>query len=331
MNLFVSDFNLQAWRYIQRYDPQKAPDVTLFYGPKGIGKSLLLRYLLRRMNEREGTLFAEKEGTLLIEAGTFSRHYGYAAQENKLKSFRQRYRTARLLLIDDLQLLAGKEKTLEELQSTYEEIVQNGGKIVASLTADTLQLDFLGKRLASRFLGGVIIPLLKPQGRELENFITSYVWQEKFLPEPEISGFIAEHTDNLAEAVNIIEQFVSYAEMKQDVLSWVCFREYWQQRVRQQQMAAEPHNIIKKTAEIMGIPEEELTGPGRNPEAAEARNMAIYVIRTLCHLSYPGIAGYFRRSHSTIMASHKKISEQLTKNRELEVKYRKILEFFTEK
>ena len=52
MNCFISDFNLQAWRLIQRYDPAKAPDVTLFYGPKGVGKTLLLRRLYRQRGER---------------------------------------------------------------------------------------------------------------------------------------------------------------------------------------------------------------------------------------------------------------------------------------
>ncbi|MDP4126776.1 MAG: DnaA/Hda family protein, partial [Bacillota bacterium] len=137
MNWFKSDFNIRAWRLIEKYNLEKAPGVTLIYGSEGVGKSTMLRLLYQRIG-------VEKRG-ILTDSLSFARQYAYSAQENKLNMFRQRYRSARLLLIDDLQFLAGKVKTIEELHFTYEYIIGNGGKMVITLEANGPQLEFLGE------------------------------------------------------------------------------------------------------------------------------------------------------------------------------------------
>ena len=119
-----------------------------------------------------------KEGSIFTDALSFARQYAYAAQDNKLNLFRQRYRSTQLLLIDDLQFLAGKAKTIEELHYTYEYVIGNGGKMVITLEADSPQLEFLGERLASRFLSGVVIPIERPHENEIERFLNEYIHEK---------------------------------------------------------------------------------------------------------------------------------------------------------
>lgn len=322
MNWFLSDFNIRAWRLIKHYELDKAADVTLIYGHKGLGKSAMLRYL----DQHRG----QQQGGILVDALAYARQYAYAAQDKKLNLFRQRYRTTRLLLIDDLQVLEGKVKTIEELQYTYEYVISNGGKMVITLEADSPQLEFLGERLASRFLSGVVIPISVPLGEELERYLAEYIQQRFLFVDPEVLRIVAHRTDNLAEPLKILEQFVQFAELHQDQLSLQCFQAFWEYREKQQNKAAEPMNIIKVVAQTMEITAQELVGPSRKPRVNEAREMAIYTIRTLCQLSYPVMAGYFNRNHSTMIISYKKMHEKLLKDQELEKIYRAVLTEFQE-
>ncbi len=82
MNWFISEFNIRACRLVRKYQIEKAPAVTLIYGPRGVGKSVLLRYLYEK--------FELEKGCLMTDALAFSRQYAYSAHENNLKLFRKR-------------------------------------------------------------------------------------------------------------------------------------------------------------------------------------------------------------------------------------------------
>lgn len=316
LNWFLSEFNTRAWRFVKNYRPEKAADVTLIYGQKGLGKTTLLRYLYQH-NGQYG---------ILTDAMAFARQYAYAAQDNKLDLFRRRYRTTKLLLIDDLQFLKGKAKTIEELYFTYEYVIGNKGKMVLTFEADSLQLEFLGQQLASRFLSGVVIPLPRPFATEIEHFTKEYIHRKQLIMDKEIPRMIAECTNNLANALTIITQFIEFAEQQQNKLSLQCFQTYWEYKERN--LTIEPTNIIKKVAQTMEISVEELMGPSRKARVNEARQLAIYIMRTLCQTSYPIIASYFKRNHSSIIASYKKMVHKLAVNPELEKKYKNILKTF---
>lgn len=320
MNWFMSEFNIRACRLVKNFQIKKAPDVTLIYGPRGVGKSALLHYL-----HQQSKL---EEGMLITDALAFSRQYAYSAQENKLNSFRKRYRSSRLLLIDDLQLLAGKAKTIEELHYTYENIIENGGKMVIAIEAEVLDLDFLGERLASRFLSGVVIPIDRPQETELRLFLEDYIREKRLFMDKTVLGKIAERTDNLTDALMCIRKFIQFAEFQQDKLSLNCFQTYWENEEIEKRKVADPQNIIRNVSLIMGVTIEELLSSSRKPKINEAREMAIYIIRTLCQMSYPEIARIFNRNHNTVIMSFKKMQEKLVKDQDLITKHKIVLNVF---
>lgn len=320
MNWFKSDFNIRAWRFINNYDVEKAPDATLIYGPRGVGKSVILRHLY----EHKGVY---GEG-ILTDSLSFARQYAYAAQENKLNIFRSRYRSTRLLLIDDLQYLAGKVKTIEELFYTYEYIVGNGGKMVITFEGDGPQLEFLGERLASRFLSGMVLSIDRPQAAEVERFLDGYSHFKQLFVEKLVIQDISERKSNLADAVQVMKQFVQFAELQQNSLSFQCLQGFWEQEEDRIKKMASPMNIIRMTALTMEVSLEELLGATRKPKVNEARLLAIYLIRTLAKSSFLEIGNYFNRRHSTIISSYKKVEERLLKDPELYGKYCLILNAF---
>ena len=317
MNWFKSDFNIQAWRLIKKYDIEKAPDVTLIYGSRGVGKSVMLRHLHQRIGVNEGGI--------LTDSLSFARQYAYAAQENKLTIFRQRHRSTRLLLLDDLQLIAGKVKTIEELHYTYEYVTENGGKMVITLQGDGPQLEFLGERLASRFMSGMVIPIDRPKVEEMERFLDEYSHFKHLFVDKQVLQAISERKDNLTDAVQVIEQFVQFAESQQNALSFQCFQSYCEHEDQRKDRVVDPINIIRIAALTMEVSVEELLGPTRKPNVNEARQLAIYVIRTLTKLSFPEIGKYFNRKHPTIILSYKKMQDKLVKDQVLYKKYCVIL------
>lgn len=315
MNWFLSDFNIKAWRFMKHYELETAPSMTLIYGPPGVGKSSLLNFL----NQNR-----KKEGSILIDSTSFSRQYAFAAQESKLPRFRQYYRAASLLLLDDLQCLSGKKQTIEEILFTYENIVQRGGKMVAVLETDMLNLNFLGDRLTSRLLSGIVIPINKPQGYEVEGFVEEYSHRLLLSMDPVIPEMIAQRTEGLTEAQKVLHRFLEYAEYHNDELSKQCFLSYWQEEVRKQSQEISPINILRATAQVMGFTLEEIISSTQKSSVNEARQLAIYAMRTLCKLSYPAIASYFKRRHSTIITAYKKMEEKLLEDQELFNRYQEI-------
>ncbi|MDP4126139.1 MAG: DnaA/Hda family protein, partial [Bacillota bacterium] len=299
---------------------EKAPGVTLIYGSEGVGKSTMLRLLYQRIG-------VVKRG-ILTDSLSFARQYAYSAQENKLNMFRQRYRSARLLLIDDLQFLGGKVKTIEELHFTYEYIIGNGGKMVITLEANGPQLEFLGERLASRFLSGMVIPIDRPQASEIKRFLTEYCHIKHLFVDKQVLTAISERKANLADAIRVIEQFIQFAKSQQDALSFQCFEAYWEHEEQRINRLADPMNIIRVVALTMEVSVEELLGPTRKPKVNEARQLAIYVIRTLVKSSFPEIGKHFNRKHPTIILSFNKIQEKLLEDEDLYKKYCVILNAF---
>ena len=320
MNWFLSEFNIRAWRLIKNYEPQKAPSITLIYGPRGLGKTAMLHNVYQHVGSKGGSIFTD--------ALSFARQYAYAAQNNKLNVFRQRYRSTQLLLIDDLQFLAGKAKTIEELHYTYEYVIGNGGKMVIAIEADSPQLEFLGERLASRFLSGVVIPIEPPLASEINRFLAEYVYEKHLFVDESVLEVIAERIDNLADAKMVMKNFVQFAELQQDELSLACFQVYWEKEEIKRNAVANPKNIIRIAAQTMGVAVEELLGPGRTPRVNEARQLAIYTIRTLCQISYPSIACYFNRNHNTVLMAFNKMQDKLANDQELYSKYVIILNAF---
>jgi len=322
LDWFLSSFNLRAWRWVKNYELEKAPNVTLIYGPDGTGKSTLLQYLYKTMGFREGGIYTN--------ALSFSRQYSFACQEKCLSQFRQRYRSARLILIDDLQDLAGKIHTIEELLSTYEYLLGKEGKFVLTLKADLPELNFLGEHLASRFKSGVIIPIDRPQEQEMLCFVEDYIFRKQLFMDSVVPKVIAKRTNNLTDAVRIIKKFIKFAELQEDELSIKCFEEFWKNEIRENNLIPNPGNIIRTTSQIMDIPAEELVGPSRKPDVSKARQLAILLIRTLCQTSYPDLGCFFNRKHPTMITACQKAQEMLEKDHEFKCCYETVLNIFKE-
>ena len=322
MRLFVSNFNSLMYQAIDNFNFVTGPQVTLIYGPPGLGKTTLLNLLYHQMRKN-------KISVELVNARAFAQDYAYAAQENSLFSFRERFRSPKLLLMDDLQLLARKPKTQVELFYTYEHIIEREGKMVIILEADFPKLDFLGQGLASRFLGGLVLTVKQPLREEIEEFINFYLDGRRLIMEREAVQCLASLVNNLKMAISSVDKFVEFAESRQVALTLSYFQEFWVESAAANSRELKPVNVIQVTAELMGITVEDLLGFKRTPKLVEARYLAMYTIRYLCRNSYPEIGRSFSRAHGAIIYACQQMDKKLALDNALKERFDTIIKVFS--
>lgn len=266
---------------------------------------------------------------MLFDARNFARQYALAAQDNLLPAWRRRLRITDLLIIDDLQVLMGKSKTIEELFHTYEAITEHGGKIIATLQADSPKLDFLGARLSSRFLSGIILPISSPHRSELELFAYTYLKMRNQPLNMEICSTIAAKVSNTGEAEKFLNEFMAYVTLHQQEFDISCFHVFWEKLKEGQKVLLEPNNIINVTSDIVGVSREDIIGTRRTPKIVEARQLAIFAVRELCRCSYSEIGRCFNREHGTIIQACRQMETKLAANSELRERFEKIYKVFS--
>lgn len=322
MKLFVSDFNYLACQAVKTFTPEKWPQVTLIYGPPGTGKSTLLNL----MYLRTGRLRA---GSVLVNARTFARGYALAAQDNALGQFRGHYRSVPYLFLDDIQLLAGKAKTIEELLHTFEHRLEYESKIFLSFESLRPDLDFLGEKLASRFLSGLTLPLYLPKPEELRDFIRENLVPKLALVDQAVVNRLTERVTNLKEAKSLIQEFNAYIERTDAGFNQESFHEFWQVREKWQQARPVPQNVIRITAEVTGISAKDILGSRRIPRLVEARHLAMYAIKETCGCTYAEIGRLFGKEHGGVIQACRAMVGKIEANEGLKGRFLLIREAFT--
>lgn len=323
LNVFQSEFNFLVVQTVESFTYNRAFETLLIYGPQGVGKTEMLKTLYRKQKHLGPEV-------IWVDALSFAREYAFAAQELSLVTFRKNYRSAKILFVDNLNLLAGKERTIEELLFTYEHIIGQGGKVIASLEG-SLNVEFLGQRLASRFLSGIVLPIHPPKTSELRKFVEYFVNQKRLIVEAAVLNEISEKSKDLTQVKEILTGFVKYAEQEESALTVPVFQRYWLEVEKTERTQVSVNNILQVTAEITGIKVEEILNGGRKqPNVAEARRLAIYTTRLLCKLSYAQIGQIYKREHNSILRTCRLLEEELKKNNDLRGRFQAILKVFSE-
>lgn len=323
MEPFVSDFNRLAYLSVQRFKLNEAPGVTLLYGPAGVGKSYWLEILYQRLKSRNPGLRIQR-----LNAQNYVQQYAYSAQLHNLSSFRSRLRTTQLLMFDDLQFLRGKLKSIEELLYTYEYLSAGEGRLIVNLQGVAPDLEFLGERLSSRLLSGQAIPIFSPTPVELEAFIRQYCRYHHLVVEEQALEQMAFLVTNLGEVQQVVRGFVRFAENRESALTWECFSRFWDELCLSQGHRPTLDNIIRITAEVLGVPSADIQGERRTRPLVAARQLAMYLSKQLGAASYSEIGRYYRRRHSAVIEACRQMDIKLVNNQELRESYRKICSFF---
>ncbi len=281
--------------------PGEAYNPLFLYGDVGLGKTHLLQAVGHRCCQRGLHV-------VYVTSEAFTNDLIAAIRTQTTEAFRERYRQADVLLIDDIQFIAGKERTQEEFFHTFNALHAANRQVVLTSDRPPKALLTLESRLRSRFEGGLVADI-QPPDLETRLAILRAKAEEQPLPVPvEVLEYIAHHIlTNIRELEGALNRVVAYGR----TLGRPLTLDLAVRALEGVLPAAEPPSppeIMRLVAEYYGIPVEKVTGPGRSKEVALARQMVMFVMREEAQLPLQQIGQALGgRDHTTVRHGCEKI------------------------
>jgi chromosomal replication initiator protein len=278
------------------------------YGGVGIGKTHLIQAV--------GTaVLASKTNARVVYASTeqFVQEFVVALRYKKNTSdFAGFYRSADVLIVDDIQFLAGKEKIQEEFFHTFNALYQANRQIIMSSDKPPKDIPTLEERLRSRFAWGMTIDMQTPDFETRCAILQIKASGQNIELEPAIVEFLAQRVQsNIRELEGALNQLLAFCEMRNVQPSLQLVSALFEgSRSRPKHISA--RQVIERTAKHFHISIEDILGPKRDKDIVVPRQIAMYMLRSELHMSFPKIAHELgRKDHTTAIHSVEKIEKEM--------------------
>ncbi len=276
------------------------------YGNSGLGKTHLLRaighYIQRNFPEK-------KIG--YIKGDDFTVQLVKAIKDNTGEEFRNKYRNVDLFLVDDIQFIAGKEAIQNEFFHTFNNLYEAGHQIVITSDRPPMEMRLLDDRLRTRFEGGLMADIQPPDLETRMAIIRNKAAQLGLILSNEAVETIAEKiTSNIRQIEGVINRLTAYKEILNEVITRESVLRAIADVIRDGTNIPTPEIIIRETARYFSLTPEEIRGQNRSKQVAKARQVSMYLMRSLTNLSLQEIgAEYQDRNHATVLASIRKVED----------------------
>ena len=291
----------------QTYNP------LFIYGNSGLGKTHLLLAIGHDLLNKNPNM-----NVAYIKGDDFTNELIQAISRSTTNDFHEKYRNVELLLVDDIQFIAGKTATQEEFFHTFNTIYESGHQIVITSDRPPMEMTTLDDRLRTRFEGGLMADIQPPDLETRMAIIRNKASQLGLLLSDDVVLYIAENiTSNIRQIEGVIKRLTAYKEILDDTITIDSIKRAISDVIRVGTFIPSPDSIINATANYFNMTAADLTGVNRTKGVTEARQISMYLIRTLTNLSLPDIGKIFNRNHSSVLVSIRKIESQMEKNPEL--------------
>ena len=286
----------------------RAYNPLFLYGQSGLGKTHLLYAIANRLQQKHPDI-----NIVYTHADQFTNEFIDAVRSGKNYEFREKYRNADLLLIDDIQFITGKEGTQIEFFHTFNALHENGRQIVLTSDRPPSDLSKLEERLRTRFEWGLIVDV-QPPNFETRVAITKNKAQSLAIDLPEdICTYIAENlTSNVRQIEGTIKKIKAYHDLDRFPLDIAHISKVIKDLFKEKNGGVPtPELIISEVCQFYSIDEKMLRGTQKTKGVIEARQLAMYLIRTMTVMSSPDIAKEFGKNHTTVLHAIKSVEEKL--------------------
>ena len=288
--------------------PGNSYNPLFLYGGVGLGKTHLMHAIGNRVLEDN-----RSSNVLYVTSEKFTNQLINAIKDNKNEMFRNKYRNVDVLLIDDIQFIAGKERVQEEFFHTFNTLYEDRKQIVISSDKPPRDIPFLEDRLKSRFEWGLLADISCPDYETRLAILRKKAQDANIVIDDDILANIANKVDsNIRELEGVFNKIVARASLIHSPIT----REFAENIINEFKAENEKvisSEFIKETVgKYFSIDPNDLSGNKRSAEIAFPRQIAMYLCREVANMSFPKIGQDFgNRDHSTIKHAYKKIQGEV--------------------
>lgn len=295
--------------------PARSYNPLFIYGSAGLGKTHLLHAIGHYVHSNY-----QHHEVRYVSTETFMNEYVDAIRQNTTNSLRRRYRDIDVLLIDDIQFIAGKEGLQEEFFHTFNSLHGANKQVVISSDRMPDAIPTLEERLRGRFKWGLITDIQPPDLETRLAILRNKSERDRVLVPDETLEFIATNiATNIRELEGALIRVTAFASLNQVPITTDLAETQLADLLNDNKPKARTDDeLLADIAAILKFPVEDLKGRSRQRPLVTARQIAMYVFRELTDLSYPAIARLFGgRDHTTVIHANEKIQRLMSERKQI--------------
>jgi chromosomal replication initiator protein len=290
-------------------DPGSSYNPLFLYGGVGLGKTHLLHAIGNEAQAKQPQM-----RVCYIPAEKFTNELITSIRTNRMSEFKERYRNVDILLMDDVQFIAGKTRTQEEFFHTFNDLYSSRKQIVVSSDKFPKEIPDLEERIQSRFEWGLVADIQPPDIETRVAILNRKAEAESIaLPEDVALLLATVVKSNIRELEGYLIRIGAHASLTRREINLDLARSILAPLISTAEKEISPDAILKAVAEHYGVKVSDLRSDRKHKAVAAPRQTAMYLMRELTNCSFPDIGQRFGgRDHTTVMYAVKKIGKNLT-------------------
>lgn len=297
-------------------DPAKKYNPLFIYGNSGLGKTHLMQAIGHYIvfNDPKLKVRYIKTEDFTNELINNIRRGGDINE--RMTKFRQKFRNVDVLLLDDIQFIESKERTMEEVFHTFDSLHNNNKQIVITSDRPPKDIPTLPDRLKTRFEWGLVVDITPPD-LETRIAILANLADENQMKIPySVLEFVAQcFNKNVRELEGAFNKISAYASIQGIELDVETVQKILRIDIKKKKIDIE--SITNVICDYFGVSLEDLKSPARNQKISHSRQIAVYLVRDMIQMSFVSIADFYCKKHPTILFSYEKIKEEIKTDKEL--------------
>ncbi|NLH02014.1 MAG: chromosomal replication initiator protein DnaA [Clostridiales bacterium] len=303
-------------------NPGKAYNPLFIYGNSGLGKTHLLLAIGQKIHEQNASA-----KIAYVKGDDFINQMVQSIKDNTQEEFRNKYRYVDLLLVDDIQFIAGKIGVQEEFFHTFNNLYEDGKQIVITSDRPPIEMVKLEDRLRTRFEGGLMADIQPPDMETRMAIIRNKAAQLGMVLPDDVVEYIADTIkSNIRQIEGVVKRLTAYNSILNDEINIASAKRAIKDVIRVGEFVPTPDIIIEETARYFSLEPDDLRGQRRSKNTAMARQISMYLMRSLTNLSLKDIGEQYEdRNHSTVLSSIRKVEELINKDSSVSMTIRDII------
>ncbi len=295
--------------------PSRSYNPLFLYGGVGMGKTHLMHAIGRALLDRFSGM-----KIVYTSSERFMNEMIGCIKTERMSHFHQHYRSADVLLIDDIQILGGKERTQEEFFHTFNELYDHQKQIVISSDSPPKSIPGLVERLRSRFEWGLMVDIQPPDLETKMAILDKKAEQEGLSLPEDVRIFIATKTkSNVRELEGALVKLIAYSSVTDTPINLAMAQQILKHLVQAPDRKITIETIVRAVAENHGLQPAQLKQKSNSRQIAYPRQIAMYLVKELTHASLPEIGRAFGgKHHTTVLHSVQKIEQLRHKDSDLD-------------